>query len=490
MEVRDWWRKKNTGVGFCPSWAGAVFFRASEGSEGEGIRISGSQGNMSKKGLPHHHFKRAWASDWESIEPFSTEMGYAENHTGGREAQTFVLWRHSNLLMLIFFFFVAMALAITSLVLSLEDPREERDEADGALRNVYQSVLETETGIVIIKCIVLVVSWILMIVAALKWKSRDLPNTLLRVAWLMTFLLPFALQIVPYRLLVDIEGALDKLGASKGALTTLCTGAKASNEQWKCTDLVSLEDSDCPSNCEDLFDLVVVNIQTIVGASYGVRALITLTPVVLSLFPGLQKGSLIIKSFMPWHPLPGVLALAKPIFYVPLLYTLSAMMYQTVGDQWLALALACLVLSEAVFIIFGRKLAFALDRDAHKKIMKKIGIAQKICYFFFLVFLLLFFLLNDRLFDLLKLIGDSAADYKFDILKIISIIFQSLANAFITNVVTADVILRVVASEHVEMRSATHIVRPQLDNFAEFYDYTASGTISSENPSSINDSDL
>jgi len=445
---------------------------------------------MTKKGLPHEHFGRAWTAKWESIEPFEGEMGYANDHVGGPEAQSFMLWRHSNMMMLVFFYFVAMVLVVTSLAIDLDEPREDRDDATGALRDIYQTVLETETTIVIIKCIVLFVSWVLMIVSVLKWKSRDLPNKLLRVAWLITFVLPFALQVVPYRLLVDIEGALEKLGASKAVLSGLCATAKANDEQWRCTEFVSLEDTDCPNNCDDLFDLVVVNIQTIVGAGYGVRALITLTPVVLSLFPGLQKGSLIVKSFMPWHPLPGVLALAKPIFYVPLLYTLSAMMYQTIGDVWLALALAFLVASEGVFVFFGRKLAFALDRESNAAIMKKIGIAQKVCYFFTFVFVLLFFLLNDRLFELLKLIGDAASEYKFDVLKIFATIFQALANMFITNVVTADVILRVVASEHVETRGASHVLHPQLDNLVAFYDYTASGTVSSENPSSINNADL
>ena len=276
-----------------------------------------------KKGLPHSHLARACCGSWEAMPAFESEMGYVADHENGKASLSFVLWRHSNILLLVLCFFVAMILVSTSLVLSLDQPRQDRDEAEKSMKRIFETVYNTELAIVIIKLVVLVVSWLLMCVALFKWKNRDVPNKLLRICWLMTFSLPFLLQLVPYRRLVDIADAFAKEGVTKDVVTALCVSAKASDEGYRCAELVSLEDSDCPKNCNDLYDLILVNIETVVGAGYGVRSLITLAPVVISLFPGIQKGALIVKAALPWHPLPGFLAMSKPILFVPLMYTLD-----------------------------------------------------------------------------------------------------------------------------------------------------------------------
>ena len=445
-----------------------------------------------KSGMPWHHWGRAMGVRLSAIQPFKNEVDFEQEFEGGPTTTKFMLFRRSSLYLLIVFYFLVCVLVTTSTIIRLNDLDEtvtkklnaaralpdENDNRDFAIAKAKIARKEYDIEVAQSSIIIIVnfVSWAFCIVSALKWKSLKQGSLLIRIAWAVSFATPFLLQIIPYRFLLDIVGVAASQGATKAVVLTGCGEAKAASaddEDSFCSNLVALNipgKNGCPDDCGKLFDLFIASIESgLYGSKFGISALLRLAPAVLSLLPGLQKGALRIKGLLPYHPLPGLLALGKPLVYIPLLYTLGVVIYQAVGDAFFCLGVLFIVSAEGVFAFFGRHLVDSVDEDGFVKLMKKIKYAQLGCYLMSAIMFLIHYLVNRDFYGDLGELEGGIDILNQNPLSLIAILANILASTLLTNIASSDVVLRAMAIERSELLRRPEDLTGPINDIASIF---------------------
>jgi GYF domain 2 len=180
--------------------------------------------------------------------------------------------------------------------------------------------------------------------AAKAWdRHRRSRNILLR-GWLVAFLTPLLLALIPYSWRVDMSGA-------------------DATVQGQVTALVSL-----------------------LGA---VSVYVTLMPAVLSLIPGVLRACLRVKALLPESILPGWFLVASTPLYVLLFLVIFSTVNQVAGHALLILAVVALLGAPLLYLVNAKTFTRPLHDAAE---VAKIGQVQKNVYIVTAVGLVLLFL--------------------------------------------------------------------------------------------------
>ena len=113
-------------------------------------------------------------------------------------------------------------------------------------------------------------------------------------------------------------------------------------------------------------DKVLTTSELMLGATHAVRTFKLLLPAALSIGPGLLRGSVKVKTFIPQSSIPGMFITLLPWLYTPLVWTLYNIGFQLVGDPYMLAGLFFLAFGPMIYYVIGVKMQVALPMADEK----------------------------------------------------------------------------------------------------------------------------
>jgi len=113
-------------------------------------------------------------------------------------------------------------------------------------------------------------------------------------------------------------------------------------------------------------DKVLTTAELMLGATHAVRTFKLLLPAALSIGPGLLRGSVKVKTFIPQSSIPGMFITLLPWLYTPLVWTLYNIGFQLVGDPYMLAGLFFLAFGPMIYYVIGVKMQVALPMADEK----------------------------------------------------------------------------------------------------------------------------
>ena len=239
------------------------------------------------------HIKRAFNWDLRSlpVEPDEEEKLIASG-VDEPDARRYLVWRRS----------VLLVVAIPTLITALIAVTRRRDAEYTQISGI---------GILLELCymglFVPLTAWL----AARTWDNHRRSRTILLRGWLVAFITPLALALIPFSARVDLSST----GADASALTMA--------NFW-------------------------------LGAIGAIAVYVTLMPAVLSLLPGVLRGCLRIKALIPQSVLPGLFLVAATPLYVLLFLVIFTTVNQVIGDLLLILGIVALLGAPMLYLLNAR----------------------------------------------------------------------------------------------------------------------------------------
>ena len=224
-------------------------------------------------------------------------------------------------------------------------------------------------------------SLILALLAIHRWDDYPISVLRLRIGWLCTVLMPFALSFVPLRLLIDTSRLRPAIGAlatelsvvfegiSRDAaltnlthdLTTPCfmlnatatpplilanatagdgrdVGTTALLELCAALEAISMARvaGGSGTSADSILDAAAARarplVEGAVGLVNGAATLRTMVPTAVSIAPALLRGALKCKMMLPQSSIPGMFIVLLPWLYCPLAWCCYNFVFQLVGD--------------------------------------------------------------------------------------------------------------------------------------------------------------
>lgn len=256
------------------------------------------------------HAKRAFKPDFGAGVASEAERG---NLPGlGKQAQDFLTWRRSGLMIAVVMLTVSAATSFVDFGLHMTKKEEGTPfQVDTELVNGMQASL------VAAKCF-------LAAMAFQAWKSwRDLPRSHRRIklGWVVGLLVPFVIALVPLSEILKLGGPGQQLGAEQ-----------AMGLQF-------------------------------MGLLLGLTSFLTLLPSVISVFVGAVRAGLLTTRFLPESPIPGaVVGVAAPVLAL-LLLAIFVLLNQVVGSTLMLIGFAAVILNFLLYARFGPRLARSYRRE-------------------------------------------------------------------------------------------------------------------------------
>lgn len=260
------------------------------------------------------HLKRAFNWDLRSlpVEP-AEEATLLANGVDETDARRYLVWRRSVLLV------VAIPTLLSALLATL-----------GFLLQDKSSLSGTGVLLEIVRLAALFVLPVTVWVAARAWDNHRRSRNILLRGWLIAFITPLVLALIPYGWRVDLSSAGD---------------ANAVNMA-----------------------------NAIMGFAGAVVVYVTLMPAVLSLLPGVLRGCLRIKALIPESILPGLFLVAATPLYIMLFLVIFTTVNQVIGDLLLVLGILALLGAPMLYLINARTFTKPLRTDEE---IARIGTIQK-----------------------------------------------------------------------------------------------------------------
>lgn len=257
--------------------------------------------NNNKAGL---HVKRAFSWNLRAIpvEPDEDAVLIA-NGVDEVDARRYLVWRRSVLLV------VAVPTLISALLATLGTVTTDMSAFSG-------------TGILleILRLAALFVLPLTAWLAARVWDQHRRSRTILLRGWLVGFLTPLFLALIPFSWRIDLSGA--------GGDANMITQAN--------------------------------NLLGFIGA---ISVYVTLMPAVLSLIPGVLRGCLRIKALIPQSILPGLFLVAATPLYILLFLVIFTTVNQVAGNLLLILGVLALLGAPLLYLINARTFTRPLHTD-------------------------------------------------------------------------------------------------------------------------------
>jgi hypothetical protein len=258
------------------------------------------------------HLKRAfkWNLRELPVEP-DEEAQLLANGVDEPDARRYLVWRRSVLLV------VAIPTLVSALLATL-----------GMLTSDHTNQSGTGVLLDIVRLAGLFVLPLTAWLAAKTWDNHRRSRTILVRGWLIAFVTPLVLALIPYGWRMNIAG--------------------------------------------DDQQVSVAN--TLFGFVGAIQVYVTLMPAVLSLLPGVLRGCLRIKALIPQSVLPGLFLIAATPLYVLLFLVIFTTLNQVIGDFILILGIMALLGAPMLYLLNARTFIRPLATEEE---VARIGTIQK-----------------------------------------------------------------------------------------------------------------
>ena len=167
--------------------------------------------------------------------------------------------------------------------------------------------------------------------AARAWDQHRRSRTILLRGWLVAFLTPLLLALIPFSWRIDLSGARGDTNA-------------------------------------------IAQVNNLLGLVGAISVYVTLMPAVLSLIPGVLRGCLRIKALIPQSVLPGLFLVAATPLYVLLFLVIFTTVNQVAGNMLLILGVLALLGAPLLYLINARTFTRPLHTEEE---VARIGVVQK-----------------------------------------------------------------------------------------------------------------
>ena len=221
-----------------------------------------------------------------------------------------------------------------------------------------------------------------------RWTSWRKQRRTLFYGWLVFFVAPFAVAMVPLR---DLLPAMP------------LTGDPAMDQQIKGTQLL-------------------------IGMVGSLQAMIHLGPKAVSLVAGMVRGSLVTKLLFPGASAPGWLVVLGAVLYSLFIYVVLVVPFQITGSYYFVGAICSIVIGEVLLARGGYRLARPMTRDEAIAGVKK----ARGAYFTAIICGAVFILLAMR--DMIEVLD-------FTWLTVVNLIGTFLTNVWILSIITTDLLI-------------------------------------------------
>lgn len=261
------------------------------------------------------HVKRAFNWDLRSlpVEP-DEEAILLANGVDEADARRYLVWRRSVLLV------VVIPTLLSALLATLGTVTTDLSGLSGV--GILLEVARLAALFVLP-----LTAWL----AAKAWDRHRKSRTILLRGWLVGFLTPLVLALIPYSWRVDLSGAGNNIN-------------------------------------------MINQVSAILGFVGAIAVYVTLMPAVLSLIPGVLRACLRIKALIPESMLPGLFLVAATPLYILLFLVIFTTVNQLVGNFLLILGIVALVGAPMLYLFNARTFTRPLRTDEE---VAKIGSVQK-----------------------------------------------------------------------------------------------------------------
>ena len=261
------------------------------------------------------HLRRAFNWNLRALEVDPTEEAtLLANGVDEPDARRYLVWRRSVLLV------VAIPTLVSALLAALGTVTGNLSALSGI--GILLEILRLAALFVLP-----VTAWL----AARVWDQHRRSRTILLRGWLVGFLTPLLLALIPFSWRVDLSGA----GGDENVIT------QASN---------------------------------LLGLIGAISVYVTLMPAVLSLIPGVLRGCLRIKALIPQSVLPGLFLVAATPLYVLLFLVIFTTVNQVAGNMLLILGVLALLGAPLLYLINARTFTRPLHTEEE---VARIGAIQQ-----------------------------------------------------------------------------------------------------------------
>lgn len=467
--------------------------------------------------LPFKHFLRGLMPKWDKFTYFNDELSSLPENIH-IHAKHYYAYRHSLLVVGVFLQLVPVILEWIRWKECDFNAGYIGDSKCDPIPDLYRSTKDNQQKLLLdlyamlrrlsfIEPISSTLAWLLLFAAALKWRKVAFSKKLVIFAFILKFVTPFVLQVIPFRSLIDFEGefvgALYNANESSENFLEACEGDCSNNDDyWSLSKVCkvsqkdkavwlsefeldidstdaddkqnikqtkALADSLCQNvfrtpcdqmitessnverlalNCDRISDYAVFYWDAFAGGVFSALTMKLLAPAAMGLIPGIAKGATVVKFLMPSSALVGYVMMLKPILYTPMFIAFSIAMFQAIGDVWFALAIVFLTLAQAGPAAFGQKLTNPLTLGQTKKVAGRVGLLTMVCALLALVFFVLSFVTRTDYFDRLNELGLPAASMNIQPMEMVTILVSVLANMYIAKVTFVDVVMHVLVQVH------------------------------------------
>jgi hypothetical protein len=307
----------------------------------------------------------------------------------GREAQDYMAWRRSMLHVSVVLLAVSALFAVVNFGIESNQLEQQRQQATGMDVDMLMGL----TFLLVAAKVVLAV------MAFLAWKRwTDLPSSHRRgkLGWVIGFVVPFLVFLVPVRWWLHGGGGLQ------------------------------------PEQAMTLAGLEMV---------FGLMYFLMLLPSVLSLFIGAVRAALAVSRFMPESALPGwVASVAAPVFAMMLL-AVFVLINQVSGNALLLIGFLCIFVNFMLYLRHGPRIARAHSRQ---EVEQSFGALRRQNYMLLgagAALLLIALFTTKFLGRSLVGFGD---DVMFSVWRFIEMVFEFAGKSTFTALLFADLLVAVV----------------------------------------------
>jgi hypothetical protein len=261
------------------------------------------------------HLKRAlsWNLRALPVEP-DEEASLIANGVDEPDARRYLVWRRSVLLV------VAIPTLVSALLAAL-----------GTFTTDMSAFSGTGVLLELLRLAALFVLPLTAWLAARIWDQHRRSRTILLRGWLVGFLTPLLLALIPFSWRIDLSGARGDTNA-------------------------------------------IAQVNNLLGLVGAISVYVTLMPAVLSLIPGVLRGCLRIKALIPQSVLPGLFLVAATPLYVLLFLVIFTTVNQVAGNMLLILGVLALLGAPLLYLINARTFTRPLYTEEE---VARIGVVQK-----------------------------------------------------------------------------------------------------------------
>lgn len=235
------------------------------------------------------------------------------------------------------------------------DSGDRSEMIETARKNIedtlHKSNLEMVDGLFIFILISSITGTILITIAASMWSHLPRSKRLVRIGWLIMFLTPFLMSMMPLTAMMD----WDKVNA--GAF-----GGDAARAQ----------------------------LRSALSVAFALSFFMLVGPKAISLFAGIIRSSLTLKTLLPESATPGWAAVLVAPLCSLFLVVITSTVIQAQGNIWLLLGLIFLMTSPLVYLIRAKALLQPHTPEEMSRIVFQIRLTCSILNALGFIFLLIF----------------------------------------------------------------------------------------------------